>query len=107
MATEATARSLAGKLQELRSTLSDDEQEALGDLLQTVVGQMESSIKTAPRRGQRLIAPRGSDRAIAEVRMASDMMTIEEDDFATPTITITTTVTVMASHPVITCTLAE
>jgi hypothetical protein len=107
MATEETARSLAGKLQDLRETLPADEQKALENLLQTVVSQMDSSIKEPRTRGQKLIAPPGSDKAIAEVRLASDRMTIEESNFATPTITITTTVTIMASHPVIGCHVAE
>lgn len=102
MTTRATANSLSTKLQEFSKKLTPAEQSALGDILLTF-----GNAATRPQpTGRGLVAPAGSEKAIADVKKLIPGLGGTEGgspQAITPTITTITITTTVASHPVITC----
>lgn len=99
MTSKAVAMQLANKLQDFRSTLNADEQQALDSLLISF-GNLAAKVPT----GERLVVPPGGADAIADIKKAIPSFTGEAETFAiTPTVTTVTITTTVASHPVITC----
>jgi hypothetical protein len=101
-----TARNLSQKLTKFRASLTKSEQVALDDLLQSFVIRTASSsdAQGAPKpAASGLIALPEGAQAIGELRTQITKASKGPAVFATPTWTLTTTTTVAASHPIITC----
>jgi hypothetical protein len=102
MATRTAANQLAKKLQEFHSTLPAAEQKALEELLEAF-GQSASRAK-APTGAGLVAAPAGGEKAVADVKKALPVLAGKPAAAAiTPTWTLTTITTTIASHPWITC----
>jgi hypothetical protein len=110
MASRVTVDKLAAKLQNFSQGLPPDEQQALAQLLRTISAQAETASSRKPAGGRgavALVAPRGTKGAVADVRRRASGDLTGGPVAITPTWTITTTVTVAASHPWITCLAAR
>jgi uncharacterized protein (DUF697 family) len=105
MATRTAANQLAKKLQEFHSTLPAAEQKALEELLEAF-GQSAARAK-APSGAGLVAAPAGGEKAIADMKKAIPALAGRPGAALatpiTPTWTLTTLTTTIASHPWITC----
>ena len=100
----ATAQSLAEKLASFAYTLAPEEQAGLIGLVDSARAAMSNAV-TRPS-AQDLLAPDADFSVIDEVNKALSQRKGPDGQIApmsTPTIPITTIVTTVASHPIITC----
>lgn len=96
-----TAKSLSGKLQHFYTDLSQAEQKALSDLLESVAAQTDiQAIASGPEAAG---GPSKSDLEELDTLLAEAKNEVGGEVAIGPTITITTTITITASHPIITC----
>lgn len=95
--TQATADSLAAKLQSFHATLDADEQTALEDLLKTLHGNL------AQLTSQPMTASTPAEIQQLNTALQNARGQMGSGPTIAATWTLTTTVTVMASHPKIGC----
>ncbi|WP_127522823.1 hypothetical protein [Mesorhizobium sp. Z1-4] len=95
-----TAKSLSSKLQNFYSDLNQAEQKALSDLLESVAAQTDIQ---AIASGPEAAGPSKSDLAELDILLAEAKNEVGGEIVIGPTITLTTTITITASHPIITC----
>ena len=98
--TRQDADSLSKKMMRFREGLNDKEKVALDGLLFSVSAAAQAK-KPAPT-GTGLVAPSGTKEVISEIKIMEKRFKVEPLA-ATPALTITTTITIAASHPWITC----